>query len=318
MSSHGHETLKELRVFEDPRMGIREEFARPQVGGAPTVAVVSTPLVGTPTVGWIICHSYGLEQVDFQPLESALARAIAACGSAVLRFHVQGYGDSGRTPEGMGLGSHLSETLEAAAFLSGFTGCPSVGFMGARFGGLVAALAAEQSGARGMILWDPVVKGRAYMKRLAFLSAMTELLTDGRPGGSGEDPESVIERTGVLDVQGFPLRREVFREVSAIDLSSRLNSFAGDALILQVSRSRAVRPDLERLAGRLRELGGQCALEVVADQAADRFGQPRYRPAGSTRKVDTQETLVPALLSRTVGWALDLEASKRDQARGAQ
>ena len=316
MSAQSLVALQELRAFDDPRIGVREEFATPQIGGARTVAVLSTPLVGNPTVGWIICHSYGLEQIDFQPIESALARAIAAGGSAVLRFHVQGYGDSRRTPEHTGLGSHLEETAEAAAFLSGSTGVSSVGYMGARFGGLVAAMAAEQSGAGAMILWEPVVKGRTYMRRLAFLSAMTELLTAGRPAGSGEDPEAVIERTGVLDVQGFPLRREVFREVSEIDLSSRLTRFGGDALILQVSRSQVVRPDLERLASRLRDLSGRCSLEVVADRSADRFGQPRYRPAGTTRKVDTQETLVPALISRTAGWALDLEASKSKEGRG--
>ena len=318
MQVRGYEALLALRSFEDARMGIREEFATPDIGGASTVAVLSTPLDGTPTVGWIICHSYALEQVDLQPIESALARALAAGGSAVLRFHVQGYGDSQRTAEHATLGTHLKETAEAAEFLCESTGVRSLGFIGARFGGLVAALAAEQAGAGALILWDPVVKGRAYMRRLALLSAMTELLTHGRSGESGTDPETMIEQTGVLDVQGFPLTREVFREVAAIDLSSRLSRFDGDALILQVSRSTIFRPDLERLAGRLRELGGRCSLEIVADPAADRFGQPRYRPAGPTRKVDTQETLIPAMISKTAGWALDVVASNRErgQAQG--
>jgi pimeloyl-ACP methyl ester carboxylesterase len=306
----GYDTLQELRAFDDVELGIREEFLTPGIGGARTVAVLSTPLQGTPTIGWVICHSFALEQVDLQPLEARLARALAAAGFAVVRFHGQGYGDSQLGADHITLGSHLGEAAQVAELLVERTGVDRIGFMGARFGGMIAALVADPLGAAGLILWEPVVKGRVYMKGLALLSAMTELLTNGRSDSAGR-PETMLEATDLLDVQGFPLRRQVFREVSDVDLPARLAHFRGEALILQISRSPVARTDLKRLAERLGELGGRCRLRIVTDEAADRFGQPRYRPAGDTGVVDTQATLVPPLISTTVSWARDLTMPER-------
>src|SRR6266700_317202 len=86
------ERIASFRSYVDSALQIRETFVQPRIGGAQTVGVLSTPLDSTPTGGWIICHSFALEHVYLQSMESAVARRLAATGFAVLRFHSQGYG----------------------------------------------------------------------------------------------------------------------------------------------------------------------------------------------------------------------------------
>ncbi len=295
-------------------MGIVEEFLTPTIGGGRTVAVLARPLSGTASMGWVICHSFGLEQVFLQPLETPFARGLAAAGCAVLRFHCQGYGDAELTAEHISMRSHIDDSLKAVELLTSVTQIDHIGLMGARFGGTVAALVADRLEAQAMILWDPIVSGRTYMRTMARLSVMTELLTHRRSSNSA-DPLTVLREKGALDVQGFPLRREVFEEISKVDLPSDLLRFKGDSLLVQVSRSATVRPGLQLLSHRLEELGGNARSEVVTDRAADKFGRPRFRSRAAGKKVDTQSTLAQSLISRTLSWERGLSEDRTGSGR---
>lgn len=309
--------LLRMRAFEDDSLGIREEFMTPEIAGATSVAVLSRPLRVASSIGWVICHSFGAEQIYFQPLEIPLARRLAAGGFPVLRFHGQGYGDSALTADSISVGSHLQGVQDAVRLLLESTDVAQVGLIGARFGGTMAALSAERSNASALVLWDPIVSGRVYVRYLTQLGVMTDLLTHGRSRETAANPMEVLGRTGVLDVQGFPLHRQVVDEVSAIDLNGDLPRLRGDMLIVQVSRAPKPSPALARLRDRMQQSGAHADLEIVTDPAANKFGQPRYVPRAAGRKIDTQHSLADSLISLTLTWCQKLDGSRSFSEGGA-
>ena len=99
----GLDALEALRSYRDPQTGIGERFVGLELGGARSVGVLSTPSDDPQPTAWLVCHGFGAEQVNLQPMEVALARALAASGFSVLRYHGQGYGDSERPSEAVTL-----------------------------------------------------------------------------------------------------------------------------------------------------------------------------------------------------------------------
>ncbi len=294
--------LHSLQTFEDPRLGVREAFLRPSFGGNPSFAVLSKPMGEARGMGWVICHSLGMEQMHMQRFEVAVARALAAVGFPVLRYHSQGYGDSHGSTLEVSLESHLRDAVAAGQLLASSEGIVSLGFIGSRFGGLVAALAAGRLKATGLVLWDPVVSGRRYLASLFRWALVTNLAGRGVDKGEGVDPRESLRRGDVFDLQGFPLREDVNEEIASLDLLQALPPWQGESLVVQISTSPSPRADLKRLAARLEELGAKSSLEVVVDPAAATFGQKRYRIMDTWAKSDIQAALSESLTQVTVSW----------------
>jgi hypothetical protein len=300
------ELLAALRSFEDPRAGYAERFLTPTFGDTKTVAVLSTPLASPRPIGWVVAPPYGAQQVNLASVEVALCRALAAAGFPVLRYHSRGYGDSQATAEAVSLASHLEDAREAVRLLRSCTTVETVGLTGPQLGGSVAALVADELSAgpeppSALVLWEPVVNGRAHMQALLRLGMMTQLASRGRTE-SDEDPADVLRRDGVLEVQGFPMDAGTFDAVSRMDLRTDLRAFRGSALVVQVSKGARPRPDLEALRARLSELGGTAELDVLRHPAAAEFGRHQFRGLGDGTKLDVLATLVTDLVQRTVRW----------------
>ncbi len=311
--------LESLRSYTDHRRGITESFMSLDFGGRPGVGVLSVPIVSQREAGWLICHSFGMEQTHLLPLEVAVARSLVANGFPVLRFQGRGYGESDAPIEEVGLESHVADAADAAdvfrAMLSA-GGVARVGLIGARFGGAVAALVADRLGASALVLLDPAVSGKAYLNSIIRARLVAELADQGRASATARDPWEVLDEQGLLEVDGFPLTRRAFDEISLLDVAKQLSRFTGDALVVQVSRSPRPSPGLRRLLARFGDLGASAKLEVVADPEATRFGLPRYRLTGDASKVDTQERLSATLIERTVAWCSEVSGRRvQEEAR---
>jgi pimeloyl-ACP methyl ester carboxylesterase len=307
-----HGLIRRFAGYEDPALGIRERFLTPVIGGGRTIAVLSEPLGDRASIGWVVCHSFGLEQDNLQSFEAQVARRLAVAGFPVLRFHSQGYGDSELPMEHVRLESHIGDAVEASAFLSDNEGVAQIGLIGARFGGAIAALAADRLDAAAVALLAPVIEGKPFM-RSTIKSALVTRLGGGAPLSSGQvDPAARMEREGFVDVHGFPLRKEAYEEICDLDLASRLKRFRGRSLLVQVSRSATSRKDVQRLQRRFLDLGSSCRLEVLSDPDALRFGLPRLRAVDANRKVDSLARLTEALTAIAVSWC----AGKADANEG--
>ena len=304
LAAQSYPKLAALAGYVDRDSGIAEDFLTPVLGGARTVAVLSSPVGPLRGTTWVLCHSFALEQIYLQPLEVPFVRSLTAAGYEVLRYHSQGYGDSDLPAGSVSLQSHLRDAADAVELLRR-RGATRIGLIGFRFGGSVAALAADRVDADALILWEPVLKGRAFLNALArraIVSQLTVRANQSSPAGSTEDPLQRIDDEDTVDLQGFPLTRTSYEQILNMDLLMDLNRFAGEALVVQISRSSEQRPDLKRLVKRLGEIGGSPAHEVVSHPRPQLFGGPRYRPTGTGEKRDTQADLLAALTAATIGW----------------
>ena len=296
-----------LREAEDTRTGVRERFLTPLIGGARTVGVLATPAGERRSTGWVVCHSFGMEQVHLQTHEVPTARALAALGYPVLRFHGQGYGDSEGSAFDITLSSHLRDVTDAVEVLVSETRVENVGLLGGRLGATVAAMAGAQLDAASLVLWEPVVDGSSYIHTLVRL-ALTLGLMHRQGSGAPPDLEHQIEEDGFIDVQGLPLTRNAFNEIRGLDLTTRVEGFRGDSMVVRISRDPRSAADLERLVPALQNAGGTCATVSLGTERPNVFGlEPRFKPWGRSGKIDTQRDLGRALVSATTAWVTEAD-----------
>lgn len=302
------ELLQQHRRFEDPQAGISEEFLQPRLGLGETVAVLTRPLGRSAPVAWVICHSFGIEQIHLSRLDVIVARALAAAGFPVLRYSGQGYGDSQLGMEVVGLASHLAEAEDAVQLMRRQEGVEQVGTLGARFGGAVAAIVAERLDLPLLGLWDPVVRGSQYVRELLRSEVLSGIVESGEGGGSTHLTQirEELDSKGWTDIKGWLLSGQAHDEISAVDLRETLSRFSGSALLVGLSRTPKVPSSLSALSEALGRGGGSCSLQLVQDAFASQFGQFRWRTVeGGTSKRDTQLELNEKIADVTLAWAKD-------------
>jgi len=300
--------LAALARHRTPSLGIEEEFLRPDLGGGATVAVLSRPLDRPPAdIGWVICHSFGMEQIHLYRMEVRVARALSAAGFAVLRFHSQGYGDSEGAAADVSLASHLASASDAVALMAGTEGVERVAALGARFGGLVAGTLAGRGLAQLLVLVEPVAQGRRFMRDFLWQRVFSQMAgTDALGDHAGAKLLNQLAAGGWVDVNGFLLRKEAFDEISRADADSALGGFAGPALVLSVSRTADATPAAAGIAERLGERGAPCTVGVITDEHAPEFGRSHFRADEEVLgKADTQLAINRAIAERVVTWARD-------------
>jgi pimeloyl-ACP methyl ester carboxylesterase len=305
------EFLRRHDGFRDAQLGIAEQLLRPQLGGARTVAALTRPLATARPVGWVICHSFAREQVELGQLDVWVARGLAAAGFPVLRFHSQGYGDSRLRMQDVTLRSHLAGAADAVALMAEQEGVRQVGVFGARFGGTVAALAAERLGLEFLAVWEPITRGAAYMREFLRSQILFEVARAREKEERQRSLKDELLEQGWVDVQGFSLSREAYEEIVGVDLQKDVATFHRPALVGSVTRSGTAGSESQKFAAHLRSLGSACQEEVVQHLLGPEFGRRHYLNSGGTKKTDLQLDLSQAVAERTVAWALEAVAGER-------
>ena len=309
--------LTNLRRFDDPRVGVSEEFLTPIIGGAGTLAVLTRPLGNALPTGWVLCHSLGLEQLHLCRLEAELARALAARGFSVLRYHGQGYGDSERGMAEISLTSHLADASDAVDLMAGLEGVERVGVIGSRFGAAVAALTADGKGLPWMVLLDPPTRGSQYIRDFMLMGVFAKMLGKAEGEEPAERLLAELDANGFADVKGFYLTRRAYDEISALSLTKEVVRFRGASLLIAVTRAGKPGPGVPKLAAHLRSLGADCSVEVLADKYATEFGQYHFRFLEATgAKRDIRLDLDASILRATVDWCV-AHAAGADKERQA-
>jgi pimeloyl-ACP methyl ester carboxylesterase len=125
---------------------------------------------------------------------------LAAEGFAVLRFDHFGTGDSGGSLEDEDfLKLWTDQIAEGVVFLRAL-GCPVVSAVGMRFGATILGAAASRYPLEleSMVLWDPCVSGRVYLRERAILEAVN--IDPANPDASSEFvfSDSTKEKIGSL------------------------------------------------------------------------------------------------------------------------
>ena len=154
----------------------------------------------------VLCAPIGPEYTRSHRTLRHLADRLADAGIPALRFDYQGCGDSAgdeHAPDRIGA---WRRSIAAAVWHARLvTGCSRVCLIGIRLGATLAALEAEEVGADLVVLWNPVVKGRAYTRELQAI-AMTAAEGAAQPGDG-------------LESAGFRISGETLGALKAIDLT---------------------------------------------------------------------------------------------------
>lgn len=163
--------------------------------------------------GVLICYPFGQEYIRSHRACHHLAAQVARAGFPALRFDYSGSGDSWGEADEVDLDQWRADLRLAAAELRARSGVDQVVLVGLRLGASLALLAAPQTAdLAGMVLWEPVVHGRAYLDELraqheAALLRFFALPQDHRatayPGellgfALGEAMRTTIERVDLL------------------------------------------------------------------------------------------------------------------------
>lgn len=118
----------------------------------------------------VICQPMGHEYIYCHRALRQLANRLCEAGFPVLRFDFHGCGDSSGDAEEGRLTRWQKDISSAIAEIKTRTSLAQVCLIGIRLGAALAFVAAAQrSDVNGLVLWDPVVAGRAYLEDLAQL-----------------------------------------------------------------------------------------------------------------------------------------------------
>lgn len=235
--------------------------------GLPCYAVqhAASGSTGAPVV--VHVHGLGVEQVTLYRQETLAARAAAAGGFPVLRYHARGCGDSAGDAAAITLQTLVADARAAADEAKRRCGATRVVWVGVRFGAIVAAMAAAaRTDTAGFVLWEPISRPldqfRGQLRGMLFSS----VAGGKKPDATVEQLFERITRDGAVDVHGYLLHRELIESCGDTDLASALQA-AGDhpVQLLQIQQRGRLAPAhaalLESLVARGVKVGSACIAE---------------------------------------------------------
>jgi pimeloyl-ACP methyl ester carboxylesterase len=183
----------------------------------PLFGWLHAPSDGRARAGVVLCPSFAREDHKAHNAFQVLAERLVTQEIAVLRFDYDGMGDSaGSNLDSGRVGAWLRSTSDAIGLVRRF-GVPRVSLVGMRIGATIAAHAAAQDGdIDQLVLWDPCLSGRAFLREQQMLSVLKLAAPTKRPDGSVETPgllygPDVVRdlRSLQLDLLGRPAARRV-------------------------------------------------------------------------------------------------------------
>ncbi|WP_027506968.1 alpha/beta fold hydrolase [Rhodococcus sp. UNC23MFCrub1.1] len=173
--------------------------------------VVHLPEGDHARAGIVLCPSMGKEHVDTYRGLKLLAQELAAAGFAVLRFDYLGVGDSGGDQNDAAAMDGWLASIGDAVSLVRSLGCTTVSAVGLRAGALLLDRAADAVGPlHTVVLWDPVPRGRAYLREQQALYRL----------GVGADTVGTDTDDTDLHTIGHSLSTEAAAALSALELTA--------------------------------------------------------------------------------------------------
>jgi exosortase A-associated hydrolase 2 len=198
--------------------------------------VLHEPSDGGRDTGFVFCYPFAEEKLWVHRVFVNFARALGELGHAVLRFDYMGHGDSGGEFAQATVESRLRDiTCAVDALKNSAPAVERVGLLGLRFGAMLAAVAAERDATLShLILWDPVIRGSAYMREMLRTNLATQMAVFKEIRHNREALVKMLDRGRTVNIDGYEIGGPFYREASEIDLSSGEKKFAGDVLIVEV------------------------------------------------------------------------------------
>lgn len=232
---------------------------------------------------YVLCPPWGQEYLRSHRSLRQLATMLSAAGCNVLRFDYFGTGDSSGDMAQADLRGWVADIASAIEEVRDMSGATRVGLVGLRLGATLASIAAARQprGIDSLVLWDPVVSGRDYLRELLDSEIWS-------PRGMVKPPPRPAVAGGGHEIHGFPMTADMATELASIDLSALAQNLPARTLVLASKPD----PSLDFVRRALDErTQGAAAVEEIPSQPA--WIEDRDTGAGA----------VPVkLLQRVVQW----------------
>lgn len=214
------------------------------------------PQTAARSVGVVLCNPMGMEAVRGHRAYRQLANLLNKARFHVLRFDYFGTGDSGGAADETSPSQWIEDIGTAADELKDITGVARISLVGLRLGATLAWMAGKnRTDLDGLVLWDPVVSGAAYLEELRamHLDYMNQEL------GSNFTPP---EPSASNEALGFPLGSTLAASLAAIDLADAAACSARNVSLI-VSKPG---DESRRLRERLASLGVSLAYQEIVSE----------------------------------------------------
>ncbi|TQV71766.1 hypothetical protein FKG94_19150 [Exilibacterium tricleocarpae] len=158
-------------------------------------------------LGIVICNPVGHEYTHAHRSLRHLADALAAAGYPTLRFDYLGTGDSDDHMLAPRRIEVWLENIQAQVdWLKSNTAVTAVALVGLRLGATLAALSAGRQTVDYLVLWNPCVKGKRYVREMTSLAKMAAA--------------ALSYEQNFIETAGFLLSTETLERLKSIDLTN--------------------------------------------------------------------------------------------------
>lgn|GEM_PF-887449 len=202
----------------------------------------------------VLSYPMGQEYMRCHRAVRQLAVRLSDQGFPCLRFDYYGCGDSFGEHQDARLERWVADIHSAIDEVAARSGSKRHCLIGIRMGATLAALAAaERDDVVRLVLWNPVVDGRAHREELRRLhkDMLRYSYLNWRSRKVPVDPE-------VTEILGVPFGRALLADVEGVDLVRSLSKRpAHDVLLIESAQDASLEPLRQRLAG----LGAEVELK---------------------------------------------------------
>ncbi len=164
----------------------------------------------------VYLHPFAEEMNKSRRMAALQARALADAGYGVLQIDLHGCGDSDGDFGDARWGQWHDDIAAARAWLAARTGRPA-GLWGLRLGALLALDHAQRHPIPQLLLWQPVLKGEAYLTQFLRLLVAAGMLDEDAPAAGTRELRAVLESGRALEVAGYQLAPELAAAIDALD-----------------------------------------------------------------------------------------------------
>jgi len=166
------------------------------------------PPEGRARAGVVVCPPLGRDYIQAHYALRMLAESLAQLGLCVLRFDYDGTGDSAGDDTDPDRVASWMASVRSALGVVRAAGATSLTVVGMRFGATLAGMVVEHEvGIDGLVLWDPVVSGRAYLAEQRALSALSSTVRSPMEDGAVEAPGMIFDPDTASALRSLDLTR---------------------------------------------------------------------------------------------------------------
>ena len=227
---------------------MEEHFYFKNISGKELFGIIHSPEKPS-TKGVLICHPLFEEKLHVHRVLVDFSRLLSSSGFSVMRFDYYGDGDSQGEFEEATVQTRLADIGAALEFFRKKSPLEKIVLLGVRFGATLASVFAEKGNSiDALVLWSPVITGDDYLQHLLRINLTHQVVVYKKILYTREELVRGLEEGKKINVEGYEITRELYQQVSRLNLLSADKSFKGKTLLLQFcSNSEEKDLDFEKL-----------------------------------------------------------------------